>query len=77
THTSLVRARISDVAAFLPPGIGLLIHRSHWIAAIGIDRIHKKDRQISIVTTDGTFLSVARNRKDVLENWLRANRLVF
>lgn len=60
---ALVLMRMADAEALLPPGLGLRVHRSHWVAADAVRGRHRDgDRQL-IETSDGARIPVSRAQR--------------
>lgn len=56
-----IRMRFRDALAELPGDLGVLVHRSHWVAADQIDTTFKKDRKLFVRLKDGSEAPVSRN----------------
>lgn len=70
SRTHLLRGRMSDAEAALPSGMGLRIHRSHWVSRHAALRLDRKDQRLALLTSDGARLPVARGRKAEVEEML-------
>lgn len=73
--SELLRGRISDLEAQLPPELGMRIHRSHWVATAAVTRLHRKRDNWSLELRDGTEVPVARPRRDNVRDWLAKARI--
>lgn len=65
--SELLLMRLSDAIAETGDDTGLQIHRSHWLADQGIDRIDRqggKNPRLLITTVDGETLPVSRSHLD-------------
>ncbi len=61
-----IRMRFRDALAELPDDLGVLVHRSHWVAADQIDKTFKKDRKLFVRLKDGAEAPVGRNGETAL-----------
>ena len=68
--TKLLRGRISDAADAMPPDLGRLVHRSHWVAAHAVETMVQDGRNHVLLLKDGRRLPVARNRQHDIRNWV-------
>lgn len=68
----LLRGRIADAIAAMPPGQGLRIHRSHWVASSALARFVQNRSVAQIVLVDGRVLPVARQRIPQVREWAAA-----
>ncbi|WP_435260130.1 LytTR family DNA-binding domain-containing protein [Thioclava sp. FR2] len=68
--TKLLRGRISEAADAMPPELGRMVHRSHWVAAHAVDTLVQDGRNHVLLLKDGRRLPVARNRQHEIRNWV-------
>lgn len=68
----LLRGRIADAIAAMPPGQGLRVHRSHWVASSALARFVQNRSVAQIVLVDGRVLPVARQRIPQVREWAAA-----
>jgi hypothetical protein len=68
----LLRGRIADAIAAIPPGRGLQIHRSHWVASAALARFSKDRSAAQVTLVDGRVLPVARQRIPQVREWATA-----
>lgn len=68
--TRLLRGRISDAADAMPPALGRMVHRSHWVAADAADTLILNGRNYVLLLKNGKRLPVARNRQNEIKAWL-------
>lgn len=68
-RSHLLRGRFSDVIASMPPGTGIALNRSVWVAVAGVRMLHRtQDHRIMVMAMDDQLHPVARARKaEVLE----------
>jgi len=68
----LLRGRIADAVAALPPDLGQRVHRSYWVAtaAVAAFRPDKPGAQLVLIT--GQTLPVARPRLAAVRAWAEA-----
>lgn len=65
---NLVLYSLAQAIEEMPSGLGMQIHRSHWVAFDAVQRIEKNGRQGRLVLNSGIELPVSRNRiKEVAE----------
>ena len=69
-RTKMLRGRISDAADAMPPELGRMVHRSHWVAAHAVDKLVQDGRNYVLLLKDGRRLPVARNRQQDIRNWV-------
>ncbi|WP_090197123.1 LytTR family DNA-binding domain-containing protein [Yoonia tamlensis] len=68
--TALFRARLSDVTVQLPPSLGLIPHRSFWVAKSVLDPHKINVRKQTLALQNGTEVPIARIRKSEPQTWL-------
>lgn len=68
-----LRARLGDVVSQFEETDGVLAHRSHWIARGAIREMVSRDGTDQIVTSTGERLTVARPRREQVQNWMAAH----
>ena len=73
---SLLRARLSDVTAQLPPTLGLVPHRSFWVAKSALDPKKISIRKQTLGLLNGEEVPIARSRKSTTQSWIDNNMLV-
>jgi len=56
----LILMRFSDALDQLAALEGLQVHRSHWVAREGVERLEKEDKKLSIVLKNGVTVPVSR-----------------
>jgi hypothetical protein len=66
----LLRGRISDAETVLPEGLGLRVHRSHWVAARAIADLKQGRDQWVLTLRCGTEVPVARARRRETRAWV-------
>ena len=71
---TLLRGRISDIEAQIPSALGLMIHRSHWVAKAGVAGL-QRGATWEIILGCGARLPVARGRRDVVRKWVESHGL--
>lgn len=59
---SLILYNLKDAAAELNTEVGMLCHRSFWVAFDAIDSFNRKGRQGLITLVDGTVIPVSRTK---------------
>lgn len=65
----LVRIPFQRFVALMPEGLGMRIHRSHWIARSEIADFVAQDEKIFVLLKDGTQLPISKQyRLDILPN---------
>jgi hypothetical protein len=69
----LLRGRIADAIAAMPPGRGLQIHRSYWVASAALARFSQGRSAAQITLVDGRVLPVARQRIPQVREWAAAH----
>lgn len=71
-HTTLgkcmVLGRIRDVASLME-GVGLLVHRSHWVAHAHVRRIAKRGSAWECVMTNDLRIPVSRRNRSRVAEW--------
>ena len=58
--SALILYNLADAIAQLPPGIGLSVHRSYWVARDAVDRLEKRGRQGELVLNNGQQVPIRR-----------------
>ncbi len=58
---SIVLMRLKDAIGEADPEPGIRIHRSHWVALAGVEKVERADGRLSIVTCAGEALPVSRS----------------
>ena len=66
----LIRARLADVTPQISEEIGIVPHRSHWVAKAAVDRFEDKGKSKVLVLNNGSKIPVARGRVKDVRNWL-------
>lgn len=56
----LILLRFADAIAELGHADGLKIHRSHWVARAGVEKLEEEDQRLFIVLRNGVRLPVSR-----------------
>ncbi len=56
----LILMRLSDALGELEQADGLQIHRSHWVARIGVERLVEEDKRLFVILKNGVRLPVSR-----------------
>lgn len=65
---SLILMRMADAEAELGEGVGLRVHRSHWVSLTGVVRHSRKDGRDALDMIDGSSIPISRaNRSKVIE----------
>ncbi len=70
--SALILYNLGDAAAQLPPGLGMLVHRSYWVAFDAIEALHRRGRQGELSLGNGERVPVSRNRLAEVEASLAA-----
>lgn len=71
-RSRLLRGRMTDIEAGMPQGLGLRVHRSHWVARKAVSELKRDDSGWVLRLTDGAVLPVARGRQAAVRAWLAA-----
>jgi len=66
----LIRARLSDVAAQIPDDVGIMPHRSHWVARGAVSRMAGNANKKVLVLGSGVEVPIARGRLADVQEWL-------
>lgn len=64
---AMVLLRLSDAMGEVGTTQGLQIHRSHWVALNGIERVRRVDGKVMVETKSGDSLPVSRSYLPVLK----------
>ena len=48
----LIRMTLSDAIALIEPGVGVQIHRSHWVALSAIQNVNEQNRTVTLINGD-------------------------
>ncbi|MBI1492613.1 LytTR family DNA-binding domain-containing protein [Halocynthiibacter styelae] len=56
-----LRMRLRDAIADLPDGMGVLVHRSHWVAVDQVKATLRQDGKLLVRLKDGNEVPVSRN----------------
>lgn len=56
----LILMRLSDALGELEQADGLQIHRSHWVARTGVERLEEEDKRLFVILKNGVRLPVSR-----------------
>lgn len=76
TRSHLLRGRFSDVIDAMPPGTGIALNRSVWVAVAGVRMLHRtQDHRIMVMAMDDQLHPVARARKTEVLEFARRNGL--
>ena len=70
-RTRLLRGRMSDVEAQMPEGLGMRVHRSHWVAGRVVQGVRRTETGWSIVTSPGRDIPIARARQAAVREWVQ------
>lgn len=71
TESHLVAGPFSEVVAGVDSIEGFQIHRSCWIAQLGIQRIKRQDGKILVEIANGDVLTVSRPRTAPFKSWIK------
>ena len=71
-RSRLLRGRMSDVEAQIPEGLGMRVHRSHWVAGRAVAGLRRTVAGWSVITTGNDELPVARGRQPEVRDWVQA-----
>lgn len=66
----LVNIRFSAMVDTMPQGVGVLLHRSHWVSIPAIKGFRRDGRDIIVVLTTGAEVPVAQSRHREILPWL-------
>ncbi len=61
---AMVLMRMADAIAALPPGAGLRIRRSHWVAPAHVTDVKRVDGQTIVQMDDGASYPISRTYRD-------------
>jgi DNA-binding LytR/AlgR family response regulator len=70
TRTELVRMRMRDFTAIVPPGIGIQTHRSHWVSFQAVAEYKQSNGRKIILLRNGAEIPVSRGRQNEVETLL-------
>jgi len=70
----LLRGRIADAVAVMPPNLGRQVHRSYWVAAAAVLEWRPEKSGAKLVLTNGMAVPVARHRLSDVRTWAEAAR---
>ena len=65
-----IRSSMADCVAAIPQGLGMRIHRSHWVAATVVMGIAHTGPRMALRLTVGKDVPVARRRKTETVEWV-------
>lgn len=71
-RTRLLRGRMADVEAQMPPDLGLRVHRSHWVAARAVVALRRTEGGWILELVGGREVPVARGRQARVRAWVAA-----
>ncbi len=71
-RSRLLRGRMADVEAQIPSGLGMRVHRSHWIAARAVKGLRRTETGLVLDLTCGRSVPVARARQAAVRDWVGA-----
>ncbi len=60
--STLILYNLSDAVAQLPPSLGMMVHRSYWVAFDAIEEFTRRGRQGELRLVNGERVPVSRNR---------------
>lgn len=66
---TLLRGRIADAVAVMPPDLGRRVHRSFWVATSAVDGFRQTKTGAHVILTDGRCIPLARGRIAELRDW--------
>lgn len=69
-RTELLPGPLSDLVRQLPHGLGMQVHRSHWVAATALRDWQASGRDITLRLTSGLTVPVAVTRRREVRDWL-------
>ncbi|MBB4121011.1 LytTR family DNA-binding domain-containing protein [Martelella radicis] len=58
---AMLLIRLKDAIGEADPEPGIQIHRSHWVALAGVEKVERADGRLSIITSAGEALPVSRS----------------
>lgn len=70
----LVLFNLGDAVASIPPGCGILVHRSYWVAFEAIEELIRRGRQGELRLAGGEVVPVSRNRLAEVDRALKDYR---
>jgi hypothetical protein len=65
----LLRGRIIDAVAVIPPHLGRQVHRSYWVSATAFTEIRADRSGVSLLLINGQSVPVARSRLSEIRPW--------
>jgi hypothetical protein len=68
----LLRGRLADAIAQLPPGAGMQVHRSHWVAVAALAKVWRAREGWRLRLQTGHEVPIARNRTVQARDWATA-----
>jgi len=68
--STLLRGRLADAIAQVPPEAGLQVHRSHWVAKSALADLERRREGWRLRLHNGTDIPVARNRQTDVRIWV-------
>jgi hypothetical protein len=66
----LLRGRMSEAEGALPEGLGMRVHRSHWVAAQALKALDQRPDRWQLSLHCGTEIPVARARREETREWV-------
>jgi len=66
----LIRARLADITPQISEEIGIVPHRSHWVARSAVEQFDDKTQPKVLALNNGSKIPVARGRVKDVRNWL-------
>lgn len=69
-RTELLPGPLSDLVRQLPEGLGMQVHRSHWVATTALRDWQASGRDITLRLTSGQTVPVAVTRRREVRDWL-------
>ena len=60
--SALILYNLGDAVRQMPGDIGMLVHRSYWVALESIEQLVRRGRQGELRLADGSRVPVSRNR---------------
>lgn len=73
--TRIAQEPLSQVLGRLPEGLGLLVHRSDWVAARAVTGVTRIGRSRALRLSNGDVVRVASSRDAEVADWLRQKGL--
>lgn len=64
----LILMRLKDALALLPPGLGLQVHRSHWVASSAVLQVKQVAKKLVVSCEGGINIPVSRARQAEVES---------